>query len=515
MNIGKLVRIIDENSKFRGEIGRIIEITDTDFLIELLDGTSFSQEGKLINFKKGTKVEFKKNQVQSPNLPYEFENKRKRKKTPKLKNVTKIVRTELYNRDMIIAKKRRTERLELKTKKYLLKNEMKNKRVRIINSFNPYYLFLGEIVSKGKYTSKIKIDFRGIVKFNNSDFQREDFSFDNNAIFPLPKNHPYYFKQNTLLKKYTFNVGNNVIVTNKPGLVEKGKIIKKYENNYIRIKLNNGKEYDIDIKNLKHDHEKNIIDRDTSLKRTKEILEEKLPSNKRGKRKKPEEKTEKQRRKRIRDNYNFFKKKTMPDNDIFKNYSYEFYLDFETQVNNKYYNDHGTMYYPYEKHEFFLLLNRNRRYLNVKQGKNENPLMSIIIKSDSIAVSDINNNNTMKIKMGLLKLLFDSGANVNLKDKQGKTPLMIAYEYNYSELFFFLLERLFADPLIEDKSGNTIYKLAKKDKKKNIVDLIDKYVNNQNDYEPSGIESVEMAKEDKAAFGKKNLLDMFKNLNFH
>jgi hypothetical protein len=514
MNIGKLVRIIDENSIFRGEIGRIIEITDTDFLVEFLERNFlFEKKGrewirKRNDFKDGIKIRFEKNKVQSHNLPYEFKNKLKRKKSPELKKVTKKLRLELDKRDKLIENRREKERIEVEN---LLKNEIKNKRVRIINSFNPYYLFLGEIVSKGKYTSKIKIDFRGIVKFNNSDFQREDFSFDNNAIFPLPKNHPYYFKQNTLLKKYTFNVGNNVIVTNKPGLVEKGKIIKKYENNYIRIKLNNGKEYDIDIKNLKHDHEKNIIDRDTSLKRTKEILEEKLPSNKRGKRKKPKKENDKQRRKRVRDDYNFLKKKIMPDNDIFKNYSYEFYLDFETHVNNKYYNDHGTMYYPYEKHEFFLLLNRNRRYLNVKQGKNENPLMSIIIKSDSIAVSDINNNNTMKIKMGLLKLLFDSGANVNLKDKQGKTPLMIAYEYNYSELFFFLLERLFADPLIEDKSGNTIYKLAKKDKKKNIVDLIDKYVNNQ----PSGIESVEMAKEDKAAFGKKNLLDMFKNLNFH
>ena len=46
-----------------------------------------------------------------------------------------------------------------------------------------------------------------------------------------------------------------------------------------------------------------------------------------------------------------------------------------------------------------------------------------------------------KVYFKLIKLLLEKGANINIKDKNGYTPLMWACKYNHTEIIELLLDK--------------------------------------------------------------------------
>ena len=420
--IGSNVRIIDKFSMHCGKEGIILGRSADGILLQL----------------QNTRTEIFPEYIQSINLPY---------------NCNEIFQGPVFPE---FIQHRRNKRKREKEEKDLMYEARKNNRVRIVNMFNPYYLFVGEIVSKGKYKSKIKIDFHGIVSFNNSDFQREDEPFKSK-------------KKNIEKSDMLFNVGDKIVIKNGPMLGEKGTVIYSFGFYLKRVQLDAGESVDIFTKNLIHDSEdvpdyKQLV-KDLSTNR-KRIIDEMVEENKN----KPSKKPKKDKpSKKIKDMYpEYFE-------EIYKKYSYDFYLDFETQINNYYKDDfRGTMFYPYEKNEFFKLINKNKKFLNVRQGEYGSTLMSIIIRSSSIAMHDSEKNSQDKIKINLLKMLYLAGADANIKDKQGKTPLRVAFDRKNTEIFEFLIEEMNADPMIPDNKQQSVYSLALKNKMKFITDIIEK-----------------------------------------
>lgn len=120
-------------------------------------------------------------------------------------------------------------------------------------------------------------------------------------------------------------------------------------------------------------------------------------------------------------------------NDV-KKFSVSFITQFEVLINSDYSGDHGTMYYTYEKEEFFNLINRNKRYLNFTYGKLEESLVGSILRSRFIAKKDKEGKNIEEIKLFLIKMLVSAGANVKIENKNNEMPVDIARKLNYKKI---------------------------------------------------------------------------------
>lgn len=125
--------------------------------------------------------------------------------------------------------------------------------------------------------------------------------------------------------------------------------------------------------------------------------------------------------------------------NILKKFSKNFITQFEVQVNSFYPGDKGTMYYPYEKEEFFKLINRNKKYLNLLY--NGDCLVSKIIKSKFIARSDKKGNDHETIKLQLIKILSNAGASLNIKDSKGNDPLYYTKLLKYKKIQLYINEQ--------------------------------------------------------------------------
>ncbi|XP_059756740.1 fibronectin type 3 and ankyrin repeat domains protein 1 isoform X2 [Balaenoptera ricei] len=69
-------------------------------------------------------------------------------------------------------------------------------------------------------------------------------------------------------------------------------------------------------------------------------------------------------------------------------------------------------------------------------------------------------------------LLIDAGADVNMKDKDGKTPLMVAVLNNHEELVQLLLDRG-ADASVKNEFGKGVLEMARVFDRKNVVSLLE------------------------------------------
>ena len=76
-----------------------------------------------------------------------------------------------------------------------------------------------------------------------------------------------------------------------------------------------------------------------------------------------------------------------------------------------------------------------------------------------------------KVQLSKVKDLINRGADVNTKDKNGKTILHIAIENNYEDIVKFLIQNK-ADVNIKDNDGNTPLHLAVKNGNDFIVKLL-------------------------------------------
>jgi ankyrin repeat protein len=61
----------------------------------------------------------------------------------------------------------------------------------------------------------------------------------------------------------------------------------------------------------------------------------------------------------------------------------------------------------------------------------------------------------------MVQLLLDSGAHVNLQDRDGSTALMCASEHGHVDIVKTLLAHPDCDPTITDNVGNQLYTLCK------------------------------------------------------
>ncbi|XP_028336712.1 fibronectin type 3 and ankyrin repeat domains protein 1 isoform X1 [Physeter macrocephalus] len=69
-------------------------------------------------------------------------------------------------------------------------------------------------------------------------------------------------------------------------------------------------------------------------------------------------------------------------------------------------------------------------------------------------------------------LLIDAGADVNMKDKDGKTPLMVAVLNNHEELVQLLLDKG-ADASVKNEFGKGVVEMARVFDRKNVVSLLE------------------------------------------
>ncbi|XP_051838651.1 fibronectin type 3 and ankyrin repeat domains protein 1 isoform X2 [Antechinus flavipes] len=69
-------------------------------------------------------------------------------------------------------------------------------------------------------------------------------------------------------------------------------------------------------------------------------------------------------------------------------------------------------------------------------------------------------------------LLIDAGADVNVKDKDGKTPLMVAVLNNHEELVQLLLEKG-ADPSVTNEFGKGVLEMARVFDRQNVITLLE------------------------------------------
>lgn len=80
--------------------------------------------------------------------------------------------------------------------------------------------------------------------------------------------------------------------------------------------------------------------------------------------------------------------------------------------------------------------------------------------------------------LNLLKKLNEKGANPDLKNREGKTPLFLAVENGYLSIIDYLLEELKVDKTAKDNYGNTILHIAARGKDENVVNQILSYITN-------------------------------------
>ncbi|XP_056651193.1 fibronectin type 3 and ankyrin repeat domains protein 1 isoform X3 [Monodelphis domestica] len=69
-------------------------------------------------------------------------------------------------------------------------------------------------------------------------------------------------------------------------------------------------------------------------------------------------------------------------------------------------------------------------------------------------------------------LLIEAGADVNMKDKDGKTPLMVAVLNNHEELVQLLLEKG-ADPSVKNEFGKGVLEMARVFDRQNVIALLE------------------------------------------
>ena len=69
-------------------------------------------------------------------------------------------------------------------------------------------------------------------------------------------------------------------------------------------------------------------------------------------------------------------------------------------------------------------------------------------------------------------LLIDAGADVNVKDKDGKTPLMVAVLNNHEELVQLLLDKG-ADASVKNEFGKGVLEMARVFDRQNVVSLLE------------------------------------------
>ena len=96
------------------------------------------------------------------------------------------------------------------------------------------------------------------------------------------------------------------------------------------------------------------------------------------------------------------------------------------------------MYYPYEKEEFFNLINRNKKYLNFKYGPKEESLVGKVLRSNKIARKDKKGKNIEQIKFHLIRILENAGAYTDIPNNQNENPIDIAKKLNYTNIVQYL-----------------------------------------------------------------------------
>ncbi|KAF7704251.1 hypothetical protein HF521_021323 [Silurus meridionalis] len=72
----------------------------------------------------------------------------------------------------------------------------------------------------------------------------------------------------------------------------------------------------------------------------------------------------------------------------------------------------------------------------------------------------------------MAQLLIEAGADINARDKDGKTSLMIAVLNNYEQLVKLLLDSG-ADRHVTNEFGSSVTEMAKALAKQNIIDLLE------------------------------------------
>ena len=76
-----------------------------------------------------------------------------------------------------------------------------------------------------------------------------------------------------------------------------------------------------------------------------------------------------------------------------------------------------------------------------------------------------------KMDMSMLKKMLAAGVDIETKNKEGKTALMIAATFGYASIVQLLMS-LGANPFVQDHNGYTARDLAKAWKRQNVLAII-------------------------------------------
>lgn len=72
----------------------------------------------------------------------------------------------------------------------------------------------------------------------------------------------------------------------------------------------------------------------------------------------------------------------------------------------------------------------------------------------------------------MASLLIEAGADVNIKDKDGKTPLMVAVLNNHEQLVQLLLDKG-ADATVKNEFGKGVLEMARVFDRQNVLSLLE------------------------------------------
>jgi ankyrin repeat protein len=110
-----------------------------------------------------------------------------------------------------------------------------------------------------------------------------------------------------------------------------------------------------------------------------------------------------------------------------------------------------------------------------------------------------------KGELSKVKDFVNKGADINIKNKDGKTPLHIAVENNYEDIIKFLLENK-ADVNVKDNEGNTPLHIAIKKGNYFVIKELIKFGADKNAKNNKGETPLDLAKE----LGDEEILNLFK-----